>query len=80
MTHVIHRIRIELGASDRGTAMMAQNEVSRAIHDNLSAELTPVLDGRFPPDIQKRIDRLELDLGRPALETFSRSISPCLDQ
>jgi hypothetical protein len=63
MSHLIHRIQVELSAPDRGVATMAQNEVSLTIHDDLPAVLTPVLDVRFPTGVQRRIDRLELNLG-----------------
>jgi len=64
MSHLIHRIRVELQASSRGAAAAAQDDVSRTIQDDLPAALESLLNARFPQNVERRLDHLELNLGR----------------
>jgi hypothetical protein len=74
MTHIIQRIRVDLRAANRSSAVAAQEEASSAFQDEIPAALGVLFDARFAPGDEPRIDRIELDLGTLPLRKFRQEL------
>ena len=72
MNHLIHRVSVELRAPSRTAALAAQEATSRALQHDLAA-VESVLNIRFPEQVIRRVDRLELDLGPLPIRGFRQA-------
>jgi hypothetical protein len=80
MSHLVHRLELEIRAADSSEARLLQERLSRLHHGTIAALLEQVFDQLSPAGTHHRLDTLELDLGELAADQLEHQFPRQLER